>query len=57
MNLGTVNVAVLGRNLLTHTKVPNIDPEITYNTGANQGLEYAGLPSVRSFGFAVRISQ
>ena len=56
MNANAVNLALIGRNLFTHTKVPNIDPEITYNTGANQGLEYAGLPSVRSFGFAVRIT-
>jgi TonB-linked SusC/RagA family outer membrane protein len=57
MNASAVNVALIGRNLWTHTNVPNIDPEITYNTGANQGLEYAGLPSVKSFGFAVRITQ
>jgi hypothetical protein len=56
MNANAVNVALVGRNLWTHSNVPNIDPEITYNTGANQGLEYAGLPSVKSFGFAVRIT-
>lgn len=56
MNANAVNLALVGRNLFTHTSVPNIDPEITYNTGANQGLEYAGLPSVKSFGFAVRIT-
>jgi len=36
--------------------VPNIDPEISYNTGSNQGLEYAGLPVPRSFGFSVRVT-
>jgi TonB-linked SusC/RagA family outer membrane protein len=56
MNANAVSVALVGRNLWTHTRVPNIDPELTYNTGPNQGIEYAGLPSVRSLGFAVRIT-
>ena len=56
MNANSVNLALVGRNLWTHSNVPNIDPEITYNTGANQGLEYAGLPAVRSIGFSVRIT-
>ena len=51
-----VNVSLIARNIWTHTNVPNIDPEITYNTGNNQGIEYAGLPSARSLGFAVRIT-
>ncbi|MFL5560411.1 MAG: SusC/RagA family TonB-linked outer membrane protein [Gemmatimonadaceae bacterium] len=57
VNASSVNFALVGRNLWTHTNVPNIDPEITYNTGRNQGLEYAGLPAVRSLGFAVRVTQ
>jgi hypothetical protein len=56
MNANSVTVALVGRNLWTHSTVPNIDPEITYNTGPNQGLEYAGLPSVKSFGFSVRLT-
>ena len=55
-NASAVNVALVGRNLWTHTNVPNIDPEISYNTGSNQGLEYAGLPVPRSFGFSVRVT-
>jgi len=51
-----VNVALVGRNLWTHTNVPNIDPEVTYNTGSNQGIEYGALPAARSMGFAVRIT-
>src|SRR6185437_15521203 len=35
-NASAVNVALVGRNLWTHTNVPNIDPEISYNTGSNQ---------------------
>jgi TonB-linked SusC/RagA family outer membrane protein len=56
MNANAVNFALVGRNLWTHSNVPNVDPEITYNTGANQGLEFAGLPAARSLGFAVRIT-
>ncbi len=55
-NASAVNIALVGRNLWTHTNVPNIDPEIAYSTGANQGLEYAGLPVPRSFGFSVRVT-
>ncbi len=55
-NLNAVNLALVGRNLWTHTKVPNVDPEISYNTGNNQGLEYAGLPQARSVGLSVRIT-
>jgi outer membrane receptor protein involved in Fe transport len=56
MGANAVNFALVGRNLWTHSNVPNIDPEIAYNTGPNQGLEYAGLPSVKSFGFSVRLT-
>ncbi len=57
MHASAVNFALVGRNLWTHTNVPNIDPEIAYGTDNRQGLEYAGLPAVRSLGFAVRITQ
>ncbi|MFI5227734.1 MAG: SusC/RagA family TonB-linked outer membrane protein [Gemmatimonadales bacterium] len=55
-NASAVNIALVGRNLWTSTNVPNIDPEISYNTGSNQGLEYAGLPVPRSYGFSVRVT-
>lgn len=51
-----VNVAFVGRNLWTHSKVPNIDPEFTYGTGNYQGAEFAALPSTRSLGLNVRIT-
>jgi TonB-linked SusC/RagA family outer membrane protein len=51
-----VNVAFVGRNLWTHTKVPNIDPEFTYGTGNYQGAEFAALPTTRSLGLNVRIT-
>jgi TonB-linked SusC/RagA family outer membrane protein len=56
LNANAVNFALVGRNLWTHTKVPNVDPEVSYNTGSNQGIEYAALPAPRSFGVAVRIT-
>jgi len=51
-----INVAFIGRNLWTHTKVPNIDPEFTYGTGNYQGAEFAALPTTRSLGLNVRIT-
>jgi TonB-linked SusC/RagA family outer membrane protein len=56
LSANSVNVALIGRNLWTNTKVPNIDPEVTYNTGSNQGIEYGALPAPRSLGFSVRIT-
>ena len=45
-------VSLVGRNLwLIHSKVPNIDPESTYNNTNAQGLEWAGVPQTRSIGF------
>jgi hypothetical protein len=51
-----VNLAFVGRNLYTWTKVPNIDPEFAYSTGNSQGMEFAALPNARSIGFNVRVT-
>jgi hypothetical protein len=51
-----VNLAFVGRNLWTHTKVPNVDPEFTYGTGNYQGAEFAALPTTRSLGLNLRIT-
>ena len=56
LSANSVNFALVGRNLWTHTNVPNIDPEVTYNTGSNQGIEYGALPAARSIGFSVRVT-
>jgi TonB-linked SusC/RagA family outer membrane protein len=56
LNASAVNIALIARNVWTSTDVPNVDPEIAYNTNSNQGIEYAGLPAARSFGFAVRVT-
>jgi hypothetical protein len=47
-----LTLSLVGRNLwIIMKKADNIDPESNINNGNNQGLEYAGYPSVRSFGF------
>ena len=56
LNSRAVNVAFVGRNLFTHARVPNIDPEFTYTTGNFQGMEFAPLPNPRSIGFNVRVT-
>ncbi len=55
-NATAVNVAFVGSNLHTWTKVPNIDPEFAYSSGNTQGIEYASIPSPRSLGLSVRIT-
>jgi TonB-linked SusC/RagA family outer membrane protein len=55
--VGTNNIslAITGRNLLTWTDVPNIDPEFAYSSGNFQGVEYAIPANPRSVGVSVRI--
>jgi len=57
VNARAVNVSLTGRNLKTWTKVPNIDPEFSYQTGNNQGIESMVLPNAKGWGFNVRITQ
>ena len=52
----SVNLSLVGRNLLTHKKVPNVDPEFAYSSGNFQGIEFAQLPTSRSFGFNVQVT-
>jgi TonB-linked SusC/RagA family outer membrane protein len=56
LRMSALNIALVGRNLWTHSNVPNIDPEFSYQTGNNQGSEFAALPNTRSLGFNVRIT-
>lgn len=45
------SISIVGRNLaILMSKIPNIDPESTYNNSNAQGLELAGVPSTRSLG-------
>jgi hypothetical protein len=56
LNANAVNIALIARNVWMSTDVPNVDPEVSYNTGGNQGIEFAALPAPRSFGFSVRVT-
>jgi hypothetical protein len=49
----SANISLVGRNLLLRSKVPNIDPETALSTGNVQGLEFATIPTARSFGFNI----
>lgn len=50
------SVSVVGRNLwIIHKNVPNIDPEVAFNTGNAQGLEDLTLPTVRNIGFNLNL--
>lgn len=55
-NLSGITLALTGRNLKTWSDVPNIDPEFSYQTGNNQGIEFAALPNARVWGLNVRIT-
>jgi TonB-linked SusC/RagA family outer membrane protein len=55
-NASGISLSLTGRNLKTWTKVPNIDPEFSYQTGNNQGIEFAALPNARVWGLNVRIT-
>jgi len=56
LNAYRLNVALVGRNLLTHSNVPNIDPETAFTAGNQQGQEFGQLPSTRSLGFQVTVT-
>jgi hypothetical protein len=48
-------VSFVARNLaILHKNTPNIDPESSYQSGNNQGLDYFGMPPSRTYGFNVR---
>lgn len=54
--LNGVSVSLVGRNLFYIKKsTPNIDPESNYSNTNAQGLEYAGLPTTRSFGVNLNV--
>ncbi len=50
------SLSLVGRNLLILKKyTPNIDPESNYNAGNGQGLEWYGVPPVRSIGLNLNL--
>lgn len=56
VNATSMTLSLVGRNLWTHTNVPNIDPEFTYSTGNAQGLEFAPMPTNRSIGLTLQVT-
>lgn len=51
-----LTVSLVGRNLFyIQRDTPNIDPEANYSNNTSTGLEYASLPSVRSFGLNLNV--
>ncbi len=56
LGVSAANLSFVGRNLWTHTKVPNIDPEFSYTTGNYQGVEFAALPNTKSVGMNLRLT-
>ena len=56
LNLQGVSISIVGRNLaILHRNVPDIDPEVAFNTGNGQGLESLSNPTTRSYGFNINI--
>jgi TonB-linked SusC/RagA family outer membrane protein len=51
-----VGLALVGRNLWTHSNAPNIDPESAFSAGNSQGLEFGQLPATRSFGIQLNVT-
>ena len=50
------NLSLVARNLAILKKyVPNIDPKSTYNSGSGQGLEWYGVPPVRTVGLNLNL--
>ena len=48
-------LSLVGRNLaILHKNVPNVDPESSYQSGNNQGLDYFGMPATRTYGINLR---
>ena len=51
-----LNIAFVGRNLLTWTDFPNYDPENSTNAGnGGQGYDMGAMPTTRSFGINLTI--
>jgi len=56
MRAQQLNIAFVGRNLLTWTDFPNYDPENSTNAGnGGQGYDMGAMPTTRSFGINLTI--
>ncbi len=56
VGVSSATLSLVGRNLWTHSSIPNIDPEFTYGTGNSQGFEYATLPTNRTVGITLQVT-
>ncbi|MDB4913979.1 MAG: TonB-dependent outer membrane protein SusC/RagA [Gemmatimonadetes bacterium] len=57
LNLSQMNVAFVGRNLMTWTDFPNYDPENATNAGnGGQGFDMGAMPTTRNLGINVTIT-
>jgi hypothetical protein len=57
VRLSHLNIAFVGRNLLTWTDFPNFDPENAANAGnGGQGYDMGSMPTTRSFGFNLTVT-
>lgn len=54
--LSSMNVALIGRNLLLWTDTPHIDPETAFDVGNSQGFEFGQLPTGRSVGVSITVT-
>jgi TonB-linked SusC/RagA family outer membrane protein len=55
LGFSSMNVAVVGKNLLLRSKAPHIDPETAFNATNVQGIEFGQFPTARSIGFTVSV--
>lgn len=51
-----MSIALVGRNLMLWTDMPNIDPETAFDAGNSQGFEFGQIPSARSIGFNIIVT-
>jgi TonB-linked SusC/RagA family outer membrane protein len=56
LSASAASVSLVGRNLWTHKKIPNIDPEFAYSSGNGEGFEYMPIPQNRSIGINLQIT-
>jgi hypothetical protein len=52
----TLRVSVIGRNLLTWARAPNIDPETALSSGVFQGFEMGQVPTTKSLGLQISVT-
>ncbi|MCC5920139.1 MAG: SusC/RagA family TonB-linked outer membrane protein [Cyclobacteriaceae bacterium] len=57
LNLQSLRLSFVGRNLfILHKNTPGFDPEATFTSGNDQGIEAFAFPALRSYGFNLNVS-